>query len=362
LIENPPEVLDVELKDWIDIERDRVVQANIARHIAALANHGGGYLLFGFHDNRAPNPSLPYAIKTYDRDVISSIVKKYLTPTFQCEVDFITSQAGVTHPVVWVPPHGAVPVCSKADGPQDEKGRPQGIKIATHYIRAPGPESVPITSPEQWGAIIRRCIIHERTTLVGLFDSLLRTPQQPNPTEVLKRWHDRTDARFVELAPKRKAPAYVLKSRVALSYAIRTANGQLLDPRSLIEVLREVNQEVHDLVASPLLFYPYTRPEISPYFIEDPDSGQGSREILECAIFPDEAVLVGTADLWRVSLDGLATHVSPPVGRSRRYAPALGARAGDLVLPILYGPFTRSVDAACASICGDVRRSADGGV
>ena len=44
LIENPPEVFDVELKDWIDIANDRVVQANIARHIAALANHGGGYL------------------------------------------------------------------------------------------------------------------------------------------------------------------------------------------------------------------------------------------------------------------------------------------------------------------------------
>ena len=46
--------------DWIDIANDRVVQANIARHLAGLANHGGGYLLFGFHDSRAPNPSLPY--------------------------------------------------------------------------------------------------------------------------------------------------------------------------------------------------------------------------------------------------------------------------------------------------------------
>ena len=52
LVENPPEVLDVELKDWIDIANDSVAKADIARHLAALANHGGGYLLFGFHDNR----------------------------------------------------------------------------------------------------------------------------------------------------------------------------------------------------------------------------------------------------------------------------------------------------------------------
>jgi hypothetical protein len=311
LIDNPPEVLDVELKDWIDIASDRVVQANIARHIAALANHGGGYLIFGFHDSRAANPSLAYPIETYNRDILSSIVKRYLTPTFQCEVDFVTSGKGVTHPVVWVPSHAAVPVCSKADGPHDERGRPQGIKIATHYVRAPGPESVQITTPEQWGPIIRRCIIHERTALVGMFDSLLRAPQQPNPTEALKRWHDRTDGRFIELAPKHKAPPSVLQSRVAFSYAIRTPDGELLDPGSLIETLREVNQEVHDLFNSPLLFYPYTRPELAPYFIEDSDSDQGSREILECAIFPDAAVLVGTIVLWRVSLDGLCTHVSP---------------------------------------------------
>jgi hypothetical protein len=157
LIDNPPEVLDVELKDWIDIASDRVVQANIARHIAALANHGGGYLIFGFHDSRAANPSLAYPIETYNRDILSSIVKRYLTPTFQCEVDFVTSGNGVTHPVVWVPSHAAVPVCSKADGPHDERGRPQGIKIATHYVRAPGPESVQITTAEQWGPIIRGC-------------------------------------------------------------------------------------------------------------------------------------------------------------------------------------------------------------
>jgi hypothetical protein len=71
LIENPPEALNVELKDWIDIANDRVAQADLARHIAALANHGGGHLIFGFKDNREPNASSPYPIKTFERDNIS---------------------------------------------------------------------------------------------------------------------------------------------------------------------------------------------------------------------------------------------------------------------------------------------------
>jgi hypothetical protein len=91
-IENPPERLDVELKDWIDIANDRVARAKIARHLAALANHGGGYLVFGFHDNRTANPSLPFPLQTFERDNVSSIVQTYLTPTFQCEVYLVRSR------------------------------------------------------------------------------------------------------------------------------------------------------------------------------------------------------------------------------------------------------------------------------
>jgi len=65
-------------------------------------------------------------------------------PRFNAKLEFITSSAGTTHPVVWVPSHGAVPVCSKADGPQDERGRPQGININTYHIRTPRPQSEPI--------------------------------------------------------------------------------------------------------------------------------------------------------------------------------------------------------------------------
>jgi hypothetical protein len=144
-----------------------------------------------------------------------------------------------------------------------------------------------------------------------MFDSLLRAPPPPNPTEALKRWHERADARFIELGRERKASPDALQGRLDLSYAVRTGDGQLLDPSYIIELLREVNREVHDLFNSPLLFYPYMLPQIAPYVTEDPESGQGSRDLLECAVFEDMPLITRRTDFWRVSMDGLATHVRP---------------------------------------------------
>ena len=40
LVDNPREALDIELKQWLDLT-DNLAKANIARHLAALCNHGG---------------------------------------------------------------------------------------------------------------------------------------------------------------------------------------------------------------------------------------------------------------------------------------------------------------------------------
>ena len=43
LIENPRETERIELKEWVNLG-DPIQKANLARHLGALANHGGGYL------------------------------------------------------------------------------------------------------------------------------------------------------------------------------------------------------------------------------------------------------------------------------------------------------------------------------
>jgi predicted HTH transcriptional regulator len=54
LVEAPRERLDAEYKAWLNLS-DNESRAKIARHICALANFGGGYLVFGINDDMTPS-------------------------------------------------------------------------------------------------------------------------------------------------------------------------------------------------------------------------------------------------------------------------------------------------------------------
>ena len=139
LIENPREDLGIECKAWLDLN-DKIQRAKVARHLAALANYGGGYLLFGFNDDMTRDRNRPLPIRSYyNRDVFSDIVRRYLTPCFQCDVTYASAANGEEFPVVRVPSHTGVPIASRADGPHDKSGRPQGIVSGTYYIRETRP-------------------------------------------------------------------------------------------------------------------------------------------------------------------------------------------------------------------------------
>jgi hypothetical protein len=95
LIDSPSETLAVEYKSGLDLS-DNLSKAKFARHVAALANYGGGCLVFGFNNDmtRADQTEFP----TIDRDAVAGIVKSYLDPAFQCEVRPVTARD-------WSPPH-----------------------------------------------------------------------------------------------------------------------------------------------------------------------------------------------------------------------------------------------------------------
>src|ERR1043166_516500 len=99
LLDSPNETLAVEYKSWLDLT-DNETRADLARHIAALANHGGGTIVFGITDVMNFDGPNPFPTVVYDRDLIAGIVKRYLEPPFQCDVHTITSTAGNDHPVV----------------------------------------------------------------------------------------------------------------------------------------------------------------------------------------------------------------------------------------------------------------------
>jgi hypothetical protein len=299
LVDSPNETLAVEYKGWLDFGSAEA-RADTARHIAALANYGGGNIVFGVNDDMEFTGPNPFPKVVYDRDMIAGIVKKYLQPPFQCDVRIVKSAAGNEHPVVIVPPHGATPICAKADGPM-RKGILQGV----YYTRKPGPESAAILTAGEWAPIIRRCAMHERAAILGAIDAALRGAHKgPDAlADALRLWHDAAHAAFLKAVEKENTRPLLAKSHYHLTYAIQRSDDQYADANRLLEILHQVNSEVNDLVHTGLsMFYIYTKPGLAPSFETDAASGQGEHDFLECRLLRES-----DAEMWRVAADGKAT-------------------------------------------------------
>lgn len=235
LVERRIEAPDVEYKNFMPLV-ENVERAKIARHICALANAGGGWLVFGFDDDGEPSRPHPADLATYGQDAINGIGAKYLEPQPHCEVHHVTAASGLSYPVVRVPSHGAVPVCAKTDGPQDAKGRPQGINKGVHYIRAPGPQSVPIDSPELWREVLRRCVMTDRTALLTSIGQLFDRPQPSADSATpllrhadwaLERWTGAGTAAEVDW------PVDMAANRVAFGFRLTDSSGEAPAPLPL---------------------------------------------------------------------------------------------------------------------------------
>lgn len=256
--------------------------------------------------------------------------KMYLEPTFQCDVYPITSAAGNEHPVIVVPPHGATPICAKADGPKLD-GKPTGISQGVYYTRKAGPESAPIVTAAEWAPVIRRCALHDRTYVLGAIETALRGTSATSSVSIeerLKTWHDAAHQAFLKDIVEYSAPSELAKWHYQFSYAIGRSDDQQLDPAQLREMLRQVNGEVRDLVRTGWsMFYIFNRAGIEPFFNVDPASGQGEQDFLECDLLRDTETGSHDSDMWRVAPNGLLTLVRsywedhPEINKTRRTAP-----------------------------------------
>lgn len=312
LVDNPREALDIELKQWLDLN-DGLVRANLARHIAALCNHGGGYIIFGFRDDASIDPNRPASLQGYNHDAINGIVKRYLVPTFDCQVVGVESSAREEYRIVRVPGHGVAPICAQRDGIQDSKGRPQGIRSGTYYIRAPGPESVAITSPQQWVSLIRRCTLNDRDTLLQQMTHVLQGGAVPTPTTAdrLTTWDKAVAERFSEVlaaATGFQWPLPLSDAHYQLSYLI-THEEQPKPIGEMRQLLEEMNSEVRNTVWTGWsMFYPFTRPEIAAVVCPENPDGSGM-DLLETNLIGNGRFDTSMPDFWRVAPDGRASLV-----------------------------------------------------
>jgi hypothetical protein len=77
LVDNPEETVAAEYKCEVDL-LDNLCKAKFARHLAALANYGGGHLVFGFNDDMTRATKTEFS--AIDRDAVASVVRSYLDP------------------------------------------------------------------------------------------------------------------------------------------------------------------------------------------------------------------------------------------------------------------------------------------
>lgn len=168
LLLNPQETLDVEFKNWLDPRNDDH-RPKIAKELLALANHGGGFLIFGFVDkSMQPDPNRPVDFSAFTPDLINAITRKFADPPFQCEVHTIAHPAsGEKFPIVCVPGEHRVPIRCKAGCSNNavEEGR--------YYTRLPGPESGTPRSSKDWDDIMRRCLFSNKEQLLTEIRSIL---------------------------------------------------------------------------------------------------------------------------------------------------------------------------------------------
>jgi len=332
LITSKSEALEVEYKSWIDTT-DGIAAAKLARHLAALCNHGGGYLIFGVDDKtKIPQGATVLDPKLFGEDAISGIVKRYLDPRFQCRVEWAEVE-GVAYPVVIVPSHGARPVIAIADGLQDQKGRPIGIREGALYVRSAGPESIAIRRPDDWTAILERCLKHRADILASIMRQAMGPSSKPSlsATELLKAACAATAASFAAQVEELvllvdgqdQARIRDAGSNFAvLGYALVGEDGELLRLNDLRAVNARADVGMHQYAYMGWnSFLPLHVPERAPQMRSERLIGE-DRFYLEGMRLPNTGVLAAAFDYWRMYEDGICcfaeSYRDDYAGRSER--------------------------------------------
>ena len=310
LITAKTEELGVEYKAWLDTGQPEV-RAKLARHLAALANHGGGYLVFGIDDvTKNPQGASSFELSTFGQDAISGIIKRYLEPRFQVVVEHVDCD-GSTYPVITVPGHGARPVIATADGPRDEKGRTVGVRQGAVYVRAAGPESVEIKSADDWTALLERCLTYRADLLGKIFRQSLAASTQPSrrAADLLTAALEDTAADFSEQTAELAEHVQSEDQRriraagenfVVLGYVLIDADGEPMSLDNIAALNERVAIGMHQWAYTGWApFLPLTVPERAPRLRMGKVFGNECT-YLEGMRLVNTAVVSGSVDYWRI--------------------------------------------------------------
>jgi transcriptional regulator with XRE-family HTH domain len=170
--------------------------------------------------------------------------------------------------------------------------------------------------------------------VVELACAALRRVSRDDPSleQAVRQWHDAGERRYEQLLSVVPDGDFVRKNHFQFSYGIETVDKEELDPSRLIDVLRHVTDEVHDLVRTGWsMFYIFSRDGLRPYTMVDQSSGKGDKDFLECSLLAESHT--GATDAWRVSSDGYATLMRSYVEDRSGVTTTMNAERGTFLSP-----------------------------
>lgn len=298
LLVAPREDLDCEVKNWLDLQGSNEDKATFAKAVLALANHGGGFVIFGLVETDAgivEAEGRPAVLDGYSQDLINGIVQNYCDPPFHCAVHIVLNPGGAVFPIVIVPGGHRVPVRARRAGPNGNTVLNNAI-----YVRKPGPRSETPQSAQDWDDLLARCLRNRRDEMLDHIRDLISgaVPQAQQPPEPARfdEWIGAGRRRWTSLIdalPEGAGPR-MPHGRYCIAYEILGERKQIA-PARFPEVLRA---SVVRHTGWPPFWYP-TRAGIEPYPIDG---------AVECWLGGDPGGLADPAhsDFWRIHPDGLA--------------------------------------------------------
>ncbi len=298
LLIEPRETMNVEHKAWLDLA-DPEHKAIVAKAIIALANHGGGFIIFGIDDKEkedGPFIKRPDKLSGFNVDAINSIVSRYCEPIFHCDLVFETAPSGEQHPIVLVPGGHKVPIRSSSDGPSGKH-----LKNNSYYIRRGGPKSEVPQSGLEWDELIKRAISNSKEDIADLLRKIIgggiETVAEPTQDQLTASWFsesaNRWQERIAHLPPDHEAR--MPNGHYSVGYTLQ-GDFKVLPFDQLVAA---VDRATMRYTGWPQFWVP-TRKEIEPRPYHDS---------IEVWLGSDESSVLEDAahsDFWRVSQSGKA--------------------------------------------------------
>lgn len=200
LLTNPGERQDVDYKSSVAFGNDDSFSLKLIRHIQGMANAGGGWLVIGFvqttDQNWLSDPAHTNSVcSSYDPTPLSQMVDSSLTrgQRIRLSIYFETNpNTGLQHPIIRIFGFERVPCICRSDKIASDTGE-YILRQGTVYIRRPGAETAPVSTPQDWEDLITNCIRLRRDEFLSefreLFERMISTSQpSPSVTDELSEW------------------------------------------------------------------------------------------------------------------------------------------------------------------------------